>query len=102
MTGVWCPDSKAFASGAFYNAAIQVLNKADLKAVDFTDNGMGLTGTLAPKGLLGCPIDEMRIRRGNTSSDWMTANYATQVSGSTFLTPGNVISRPAGVLFLIY
>ncbi len=100
MTGVWCPDSKAFASGAFYNAAIQVLNKADLKAVDFTDNGMGLTGTLAPKGLLGCPIDEMRIRRGNTSSDWMTANYATQVHGSTFLVAGRV--RPVGVMFLIY
>ena len=102
LTGVWCPANKAFASGSFYNDAIQVLNKADIKAVNFTDNGMGLTGTLAPKGLLGCPIDEMRIRRGETTADWMKANYATQVTGSTFLTPGSVISRPAGAMFLIY
>ena len=91
VTGVWKPASGAsFAAvGSFCNGSTQVLNKG-LAAVDFTENGMGLTGTLAPKGLLGFPIDEARIRRGETTVDWMDANYATQVAGSTFLTPGQV------------
>ena len=91
LTAVWKPASGAsFADvGSFCNGAIQVLNKG-LAAVDFTENGMGLTGTLAPKGLLDFPIDEIRIRRGGTTADWMNANYATQVAGSTFLTAGQV------------
>ena len=91
LTAVWKPASGAsFAVvGSFCNGSTQVLNKG-LAAVDFTENGMGLTGTLAPKGLLGFPIDEVRIRRGGTTEDWMDANYATQVAGSTFLTPGIV------------
>ena len=102
VTGLWNPAKSNFTTyGTYFNGTRQVVG-SQRKAVDFTENGMGLTGTLAPKGLLGYPIDEMRIRRGYTTSDWMQANYDTQVSGSTFLTPDNVISRPAGVLFLIY
>lgn len=102
LTGVWRTASGAISPyGSFCNGSTQVLNKG-LAACDFVENGMGLTGTLAPKGLLNFPIDEVRIRRGGTTTDWMDANYATQVSGSTFLTPGSVISRPAGVMFLIY
>ncbi len=102
LTGVWRTASGAISPyGSFCNGSTQVLNKG-LAACDFVENGMGLTGTLAPKGLLGFPIDEVRIRRGGTTADWMDANYATQVSGSTFLTPGSVVSGPAGVMFLIY
>ena len=100
LTGVWRTASGAISPyGSFCNGSTQVLNKG-LAACDFVENGMGLTGTLAPKGLLGFPIDEVRIRRGGTTADWMDANYATQVAGSTFLTMGRV--RPAGVVFLIY
>ena len=103
VTGVWKPASgSSFAAvGSFCNGSTQVLTKG-LAACDFTENGMGLTGTLAPKGQLGFPIDEVRVRRGETTADWMDANYATQVSGSTFLTTGSVVSGPAGVMFLIY
>ena len=90
VTAVWKPASSTLpASGSFCNGATQVLSKAQT-ARDFTEYGMGLTGTLAPKGILGFSIDETRIRRGGTTTDWMDANYATQVAGSTFLTAGQV------------
>ena len=102
VTGVWQNAGKSFEThGTYYNGSTESLNQQKV-AVDFTANGMGLTGTLAPKGILGMSIDEMRIRRGETTADWMNANYATQVTGSTFLEHGNVLSEPAGVIFLIY
>ena len=87
VTGVWQDAGMSFEThGTYYNGSTESLNQQKA-AVDFTANGMGLTGTLAPKGILGMSIDEMRIRRGETTTDWMNANYATQVTGSTFLTP---------------
>ena len=35
-------------------------------------------------------VDEIRVRTGETSSDWMDANYATQ-NNSDFLTAGSVM-----------
>lgn len=102
VTGVWQSSAKNFTNhGSYCNGSTQMNNQTS-PAVNFTENGIGLVGTLAPKGLLGFPIDEVRIRRGETTADWMNANYATQVSGSTFLTPGSVVSGPDGVMFLIY
>ncbi|MBR1921847.1 MAG: DUF2341 domain-containing protein [Kiritimatiellae bacterium] len=105
FTATWENSAKTFSNhnvGCFCNGATQFLKYENAPAVDFVENGMGLTGTLAPNGLLNFPIDEVRIRRGETSADWMDANYATQVTGSTFLTVGSVETRPLGVRFLVY
>ena len=44
--------------GSVCNGSTQMLTMG-FAACDFTENGVGLVGTLAPKGLLGFSIDEV-------------------------------------------
>lgn len=49
---------------------------------------MGLTTGTRGNGSVNYSVDEIRVRRGNSTADWVQANYDTQVLGSDFLTYG--------------
>ena len=50
---------------------------------------MGITASSDFQGN-GCYYDEMRVRRGLSSKDWIQANWDTQRVGTDFLVPGAV------------
>ena len=72
----------------FYANAEQRSSWDAKNAVDFTANGMGLTSGTEGNGVMNYRVDEIRVRRGNSTADWVKANYDTQVLGSDFLTFG--------------
>ena len=91
VTGVWANSGKSFATRTCVNGSNQAGTK-DKVAVDFSTSGMALTGRNgAEQGstVLGFSVDEIRVRTGETSSDWMDANYATQ-NNPGFLTASPV------------
>ena len=57
------------------------------KAVDFNDAGMLVVARSDSKW--NHWMDEIRVRRGNTTADWAAANYATQADAA-FLTAGAI------------
>ena len=72
----------------FYANAEQRSSWESKNAADFTDHGMGLTSGTEGNGVMNYSVDELRVRRGNSTADWVQANYDTQVLGSDFLTYG--------------
>ena len=46
-------------------------------------------------------VDEMRIRIGTSSTDWIQANWDVQRMGSDFLFAGEVKSRANGFILTI-
>lgn len=71
------------------------------KAVDFTANGMDLTSGTGGNGSMNYSVDEIRVRRGNSTDDWVQANYDTQVLGSDFLTCGEPERTPRGTIIQV-
>ena len=91
VTGVWKDSGKSFATRTCINGSHQAGAK-DKVAVDFSSTGMGLTGrngTDQSSTVFNFSVDEVRVRTGDTSADWMDANYGTQ-SNAAFLTYGDV------------
>lgn len=90
-------NARAYADGA-QSATVTVVS-------DFlyADNGMGLVSrTDAAEGFLGA-LDEMRVRTKPSTADWAQATWDTAVSGSTFLSYGEVVEdKSTGTLILIY
>lgn len=72
----------------FYENGTQKCDWGQYNAVDFTANGMGLTTGTRGNGSVNYSVDEIRVRCGNSTADWVQANYDTQVLGSDFLTYG--------------
>ena len=92
VTGVWANSGKSFATRTCVNGSNQAGTK-DKVAVDFDSTGMALTGrngTDQESTVMNFSVDEIRVRTGETSSDWMDANYATQ-NNSDFLTASSVM-----------
>ena len=92
VTGVWANSGKSFATRTCVNGSNQAGTK-DKVAVDFDSTGMALTGrngTDQGSTVMNFSVDEIRVRTGETSSDWMDANYATQ-NNPGFLTASSVM-----------
>ena len=80
------------------NQVAEVIHRkgeADVHACDFCGLNMGLTAYPPPRdsGFSSYQIDEMRVRRGMSSKEWVQANGDTQCVGTDFLTAGEVKSR---------
>ena len=90
VTTVWTPAGSADKSvlyGSDGDAAPRAMDSKDYHATDqcMTD-GMNLgAGSGSNFGL-----DEIRVRRGLTTTDWIQANWDTQRDGTDFLTVGAV------------
>ncbi|MBO7298754.1 MAG: hypothetical protein J6V41_02945 [Kiritimatiellae bacterium] len=85
----------------FYENAKPLASWSYKNAVSFTDNGMGLTSGTEGNGVLNYPVDELRVRRGMSSVDWVQANYDTQKVGSDFLSLGEVVKIPFGTTIIV-
>ena len=77
------------------NQVAEVIHKkgeADVHACDFRGLNMGLTAYPPPRasGFSSYQIDELRVRRGMSSKEWIQANGDTQCVGTDFLTAGEV------------
>lgn len=86
VTAVWADSVKSFKTRTCVNGSHKAGEK-DKVAVDFSTTGMALTGrngTDQGSTVLNFNVDEIRIRRGDTSSDWMDANYSTQFDADFF------------------
>ena len=107
VTAVWADSSKSFTTRTCVNGSNQAGTKVDKVAVDFSTSGMALTGrngTDQGSTALNFPVDEIRIRRGDTSADWMNANYSTQFDVD-FLSYGEVqdlAGKAEGSTILLY
>ena len=91
VTGVWADSAKSFSTRTCVNGSHQAGTKNKV-AVDFASTGMALTGrngTDQGSTVMNFSVDEVRVRTGDTSADWMDANYGTQ-SDESFLTYGDV------------
>ena len=86
----------------FYANAEQRSSWGSKNAADFTDHGMGLTSGTEGNGVMNYSVDELRVRRGNSTADWVQANYDTQVLGSDFLTYGEPERTQRATIVLIY
>lgn len=85
----------------FYANAEQRSSWGSKNAASFTDNGMGLTSGIKGNGVMNYSVDELRVRRGNSTADWVKANYDTQVPGSDFLTCGKPSCTQRATLILV-
>ena len=90
VTTVWTPagsPDKSVLYGSNGDAAPRAMDSKDYHATDqFMTDGMGLT--TGSGGTFG--VDEMRVRRGLSTADWIQANWDTQRVGTDFLTVGAV------------
>lgn len=71
-------------------------------AVSFKPNGMGLTSGINGNGSGNFNVDEIRVRRGTSSEDWVQANHDTQRLGTDFVTYGDIVEVPTGTIIIIY
>ena len=93
VTTVWTPTSSADLTllyGTSGDGAPSVRQTRNCHATDqFATEGMRFTaGTGQDYG-----VDEMRIRRGLSTADWIQANWDTQRVGTDFLTAGEIVNR---------
>ena len=86
----------------FYANAEQRSSWSGKNAVDFTANGMGLTSGTGGNGAMNYSVDEIRVRRGNSTADWVKANYDTQVLGSSFLSCSEPERVQKGTLVIFF
>ena len=107
VSAVWADSAKSFTTRTCVNGSNQAGAKADKVAVDFSSTGMALTGrngTDQSSTVFGFSVDEVRVRRGDTSADWMNANYSTQFDVD-FLSYGEVqdlAGKAEGSTILLY
>jgi len=85
----------------FYENDTQKCDWGQYDAVDFTANGMGLTTGTGGNGSVNYSVDEIRIRRGNSTAAWVQANYDTQVHGTDFLVYADPMRMQRGLTILI-
>lgn len=105
VSAVWADSAKSFTTRTCVNGSNQAGSKTDKVAVDFSSTGMALTGrngTDQGSTVFGFSVDEIRVRRGDTSADWMNANYATQNKNAAFFAYGTVEEGAVGSSILIY
>lgn len=82
-----------------YTGQIKALrSQSDHYAIDFT-SGMGLSG-YNPTTRNGARADEMRVRRGVSTTDWIQANWDTQRVGTDFLEYGAVFD-PRALVYMM-
>ena len=65
---------------------------------------MGLVGGYPPPRGSGFPsyqVDELRVRRGCSTKDWVQANWDTQRVGTDFLSVGEVVNRIKGFIMVV-
>lgn len=112
ISAIWTGQD-AQASSALYGTSASSTGPAymsapngDARAADLREHGIGLTSYTSieintSSGGSNFYVDEMRIRLGSSSTDWIQANWDTQRMGSDFLTQGEVFNRqPPMVIFL--
>lgn len=63
---------------------------------------MGLTSGINGNGSGNFNVDEIRVRRGTSSEDWVQANYDTQRPGTDFVTYGDIVEVPTGTIIIIF
>lgn len=89
--------ARAYANGA-QSATVTVASD-----ISYAGSGMGLVSrTDAAEAFLGA-LDEMRVRAKASTADWAQATWDTAVSGSTFLSYGEVVeTASSSTTILIY
>ena len=89
--------ARAYADGA-QSASVTVASD-----ISYAVYGMGLVSRVdAAEGFLGA-LDEMRVRAKASTADWTQATWDTAVSGSTFLSYGEVVETSApSTMILVY
>ena len=101
VTSVWGYTGGTFSSRVYENEGHLAMEKPEHKAVDFTTYGMGLTRSVdGANGVMNFGVDEVRVRKGDTSQAWAQANWDTQVAGTDFLSYGTVEDHGSGVLLI--
>ena len=79
------------------------MRRTSRNAIDFTGGddrfrgGMGIIGAWDNGGSNVYCVDEPRVRRQLSSTDWIQANWDTQRNGTDFLTVGEVKRRTIGL-----
>ncbi len=88
---------RAYADGA-QSASVTVASD-----ISYALYGMGLVSRVdAAEGFLGA-LDEMRVRAKASTADWAQATWDTAVSGSTFLSYGDVVEKnDSSIMILVY
>ena len=111
VAGVWAAAGSGDAS-ICYEARSDIpagtlrtlVSNTEVVACDFVGRHMGLLcGNPPPRasGYQSYQVDEMRIRRGRSSADWIQANWDTQRIGTDFLTAGPVVDHLLPLLLLV-
>jgi hypothetical protein len=100
VTAVWKYSGADWDSRVYENATQKGLWTGKY-AVNFTANGMGLTTGTGGNGSVDYSVDEIRIRRGNSTAAWVQANYDTQVPGTDFLVYADPMRMQRGLTILI-
>ena len=109
LTANWAPagaetPTAVYAGNPTVSAALRGSNYSDTAvAQDLSATGIGLTGSVGVEsgGTSGCFIDELRIRRGRSSADWIQANWDTQRVGTDFLAAGPVVDNVLPTMILL-
>ena len=110
VVGVWAAAGSGEASIAYEARADlpgqirTVLSRTDVVACDFVGRHMGLVGGNPPpraSGYQSYQVDEMRVRRGRSSADWVQANWDTQRLGTDFLSAGPVVDHLLPTVLLL-
>ena len=109
LTANWAPagsetPTAVYAGNPTVPAALRGSNYYDTAvAQDISATGIGLTGSVGTSsgGSYFRFVDELRIRRGQSSADWIQANWDTQRIGTDFLTAGPVVDHLLPTLILI-
>jgi hypothetical protein len=108
LSAVWSPEGSSdrsilYEAGVGYENECRVLRRTSRNAIDFTGGddrfrgGMGIIGAWDNGGSNVYCVDEPRVRRQLSSTDWIQANWDTQRNGTDFLTVGEVKRRTIGL-----
>ena len=109
LTANWSPAGAAtptavYAGNPEVPAAFRGYNhSATAVAQDVSATGIGLTGSVGASsgGSSGRFVDELRLRRGRSSPDWIQANWDTQRVGTDFLSAGPVVDHLLPTMLLL-
>ena len=108
ISAVWTPAGSGdltmlYEAGIGFEGEIRVLRTSTRNAIDFLGGdprfvgGMGILGSVDAGGGTLHRVDEPRVRRGMSSTDWIQASWDTQRNGTDFLEVGDVRSRVIGL-----
>lgn len=109
LTANWAPagsttPTAVYAGNPTVPAAFRGFNYSDTAvAPDLSATGIGLTGSVGASsgGSDRRFVDELRIRRGLSTPDWIQANWDTQRLGTDFLSAGPVVDHLLPTVLLL-